>query len=111
MKTGKIIAEQRDIKGWSRSLLAEKADISHVMVGKYERGEAVPSLEVAKKIADALEVTLDYLAGEGSAAKLNKKNLQRLIELELLGDDKKEILYDLIDTYIRDAKTRMTYAA
>ena len=54
---------------------------------------------------------LDYLAGEESAKKLNKRNLQRLEELELLGPDKKQILYDLIDTYIRDAKTKITYAA
>jgi len=27
------------------------------MIGKYERGEAVPSIDAAKKIADALEVS------------------------------------------------------
>ncbi|MFC3198293.1 helix-turn-helix domain-containing protein [Parapedobacter deserti] len=32
------------------------------MIGKYERGEAVPSIE-AKKFADALEISLDYLVG------------------------------------------------
>jgi hypothetical protein len=31
--------------------------------------------------------------------------------LEHLEDDKKKTLYDLIDTYIRDAKGRKTYAA
>jgi len=39
------------------------------MVGKYERGDASPSIEVAKKIADALEVSLDYLVGEGVNSK------------------------------------------
>ena len=34
------------------------------MIGKCERGEAVPSIEVAKKMADALEVSMDYLVGE-----------------------------------------------
>ena len=31
------------------------------MIGKYERGEAVPSIDAAKKIADAREVSLDYI--------------------------------------------------
>jgi len=80
------------------------------MIGKYERDDAVPSLEVARKIADALDVSLDYLAGKDSAKKLNSQNLQRLAELELLGSEKKQVLYDLIDTYIRDAKVSMTYS-
>ena len=79
------------------------------MVGKYERGDATPSLEVAKKIADAFQVSLDFLCGEGINANFDKKNLQRLEELQLLDQDKQKTLYDLIDTYIRDAKTRLAY--
>jgi len=111
MEAGKTIAQLRDSKGWSQSELASKAGVSHVMVGKYERGDATPSLEVAKKIADVLEVSLDYLVGEATSARLDKKNLRRLEELELLDDDKRRVLYDLIDTYIRDAKTRQAYAS
>jgi len=33
-----------------------------------------------------------------------------LAELEQLGNEKKQVLYDLIDTYIRDAKARVAYA-
>ena len=110
MTTGKIISERREELGLSRSQLAKQSGSSHVMIGKYERGDAVPSLEVAKKIADALDVSLDYLAGEESAKKLNGKNLERLAELEQLESGKKQVLYDLIDTYIRDAKARVAYA-
>ncbi|MEM1405248.1 MAG: hypothetical protein AAGG59_00625 [Bacteroidota bacterium] len=41
----------------------------------------------------------------------DKKTLQRLQDLELLEDDKKKTLFDPIDTYIRDAKTRQAYAS
>ena len=81
------------------------------MIGKYERGEASPSIEAAKKIADAFGVSLDYLVGEGMNATFDKKTLQRLKDLEDLDDTKKQTLFDLIDTYIRDAKTRKTYLA
>lgn len=109
MNIGKIIADLRDQKGWSQTDLADKSEVSRVMIGKYERGEALPSIDAAKKIADALEVSLDYLVGEGINAHFDKKTLKRLEEIELLEDDKKKTLFDLIDTYIRDAKARAAY--
>jgi transcriptional regulator with XRE-family HTH domain len=111
MKTNKIISDTREAKGWNQSELADKSGVSRVMIGKYERGEAVPSIDAAKKIADALEVTLDYLVGEGINAKLDKKTVKRLNEIELLEDNKRNVLFDLIDTYIRDAKIRKAHAS
>ncbi len=110
MKIGKIITELRKSKNWSQNDLASKTDISQVMVGKYERDDAIPSIEVAKKIADAFEVSLDYLVGEGQNASFDKKTLQRIQDLELLEESKRKTLFDLIDTYIRDAKTRQAYS-
>lgn len=63
-----------------------------------------------KKIADALEVSLDYLIGEGINSKLDKKTLKRLEDLEMFEEDKTHTLFDLIDTYIRDFKARKAYA-
>jgi len=54
--------------------------------------------------------SLDFLTGEGIHSKLDKKTVKRLQEIELLEDDKKKTLLDLIDTYIRDAKARKAYA-
>jgi hypothetical protein len=48
--------------------------------------------------------------GEGINSKLDKQALKRLQDLELLEDDKKKTLFDLIDTYIRDAKARKAYS-
>lgn len=42
------------------------------MIAKYE-GEAVPSIDAAKKIADAFEMSMDYLVGEGINASFDKK--------------------------------------
>jgi len=110
MNTGKIISDARDAKGWNQSELADKSGVSRVMIGKYERGEAVPSIDAAKKIADALEVTLDFLVGEASNARLDKKTVNRLNDIQQLEDTKRNILFDLIDTYIRDAKIRKVHA-
>lgn len=110
MNTGKIIGDLREERKWSQTDLAEQSGVSRVMIGKYERGEAVPSIEAAKKMADAFEVSLDYLVGEGQNASFDKRTLQRLQEIEAMGNDRKAVLFDLIDTYIRDFKTRQTYA-
>lgn len=109
MNTGKIIADLREEKGWSQTELANQSTVSREMIGKYERGEAVPSIEAAKKIADAFGVSLDYLVGEGVNSKFDKKTLKRLQDLQLLDDEKRKTLFDLIDTYIRDAKTRKAF--
>lgn len=52
---------------------------------------------------------LYYLVGEGVNSKFDKRTLKRLQDLELLEEDKKKTLQDLIDTYIRDSKARQAY--
>jgi len=110
MKTDKIITELRKEKNWSQTDLADRSDVSRVMIGKYERGEAVPSIEAAKKIADAFGVSLDYLVGEGQNVHFDKKILKRISDIQGMSDEKKTTLFDLIDTYVRDDKAKQAYA-
>ncbi len=109
--TGKIIADLRKQRNWSQTDLANNSGVSREMIGKYERGEAVPSIEAAKKIADAFEVSLDYLVGEGMNASFDKKTLKRLQDIHKLDADIQEKLFFFIDTVIRDNKARKAYAS
>lgn len=111
MNTGKIITELRKQKAWSQNDLALKTGISQVMVGKYEREDAIPSIEVAKKIADAFEVSLDYLVGEGQNVSFDKKTVKRIQDIQKLDSNTQNILFNLIDTYLRDSKARQAYSA
>lgn len=111
MNTGKIITELRKQKAWSQNDLALKTGISQVMVGKYEREDAIPSIEVAKKIADAFEVSLDYLVGEGQNVSFDKKTVKRIQDIQKLDSNTQNILFNLIDTYLRDSKARKAYSA
>ncbi len=43
------MSQSRDKNNFSQSDLAEKSNVSRVMIGKYERGEAIPSIDAAKK--------------------------------------------------------------
>jgi len=109
MEISRIIVLLRDQSNWSQSNLSEKSGVSRVMIGKYERAEAVPSIEAAKKIADAFDVSLDYLVGEGQTAKFNKKTIKRIQEIETLNTNVKEKLFFLIDTVIRDTNAQKAY--
>lgn len=70
----------------------------------------MPSIEAAEKIADALEVYLDYLVGASSQTAFDKLTLDSLQELEQFEENKKKTLEDMIDIYIRDAKARREYS-
>jgi transcriptional regulator with XRE-family HTH domain len=111
MRTGEIISNLRKDRKWSQADLAEKTGISQVMVGKYERGDAAPSIEVAKNIADSFEVSLDYLVGKTTSISFDKKTLKRLEDLQAMEEGKRNTLFDLMDTYIRDSKARQAYAS
>ncbi len=78
------------------------------MIGRYERGEVMPSIEVAKKIADA-EVSLDYLAGHSNQTALDKQTLRLIHDIEELEPAVKDKLLFLANAVIRDAKTTKAY--
>lgn len=105
METGSIITSLRKEKDWSQTELATKSGVSCEMIGKYERGEAVPSIEAAKKIADAFEVSLDYLVGEGINSKFDKKTVKRLQDIEKLEAGDKEHVFAMLDAFL--AKNKM----
>lgn len=111
MNTGKTIATLRDQKRLSQADLADKSGVSRVMIGKYERGEAVPSIEFAKRIADAFEVSLDYLVGEGQNASFDKKTLQRINDIQKLDEETRDKLFFLIDNVIQNTKAKKALAS
>lgn len=104
-KTSKIIADLRKQKNWSQTELAAGSGVSREMIGKYERGEAVPSIDAAKKIADAFEVSMDYLVGEGVNSRFDKKTMNRLLDIEQLDAGDKEHVFAMLDAFL--AKNKM----
>ncbi len=95
---------------FSQAELAQTAGVSREIIGRYERNEASPCVDVAKKIADALEVSLDYLAGDSDKAVLDKQTLRLIYDIEELEPAVKDKLLFLANAIIRDAKTVKAYA-
>ncbi len=65
-----------------------------------------PSIETAKKLADALEVSLDYLVGDGELMILNKRTLKRLEDIENLPDEDRTHIFYTLDNLIKAAKLK-----
>ena len=80
------------------------------MIGKYEREDNSPSIEVIVKLAKAFDVSVDYLLGEGLNATYDKEMVKRLDELESLPEDEKKQVFQYMDLVIRDYKTKKAYA-
>ena len=86
---------------------------SGAIIGRYERGEMTPSIEVAKKLAEAFGVTLDSLVSqqEQSALVQDTTMIERIRAIgELSQDERGKLLY-VVDGLLRDARARRAYAS
>ncbi len=99
----------RKKKKLSQAALGKMISTSGDVVGRYERGDIKPSIDVVVKIADALEVSIDYLIGK-SKLELDKEALARLERISKLSEENKNFLYNMIDMALRDFKTKNAYS-
>lgn len=106
---GDKITALRKQKNISQGDLAKTVGVFREIIGRYERNEALPSIEVAAKIADALEVSLDYLAGNSNVV-LEKNIVKRITDIQQLPADDKAHLFALMDAFLRDHKAKTAYA-
>jgi transcriptional regulator with XRE-family HTH domain len=88
---------------WSQSNLA-KSGVCGEMIGRGERDEAILSIEVAKKIADTFEVSLDYLIDENAMPTFDKKTVNRLKDIQHLNEEDKKHVFALLDAFLARTK-------
>jgi transcriptional regulator with XRE-family HTH domain len=105
----KIIALRKQLK-WSQDDLAKKIGTSAPIIGRYEREEINPSIDVAAKIADALNVTVDYLIGQSDHMIMDKNLMRRMEDIEALPNEEKDKVYYFIDMALAYNKTKKPFA-
>ncbi|MBB5647908.1 helix-turn-helix domain-containing protein [Pedobacter cryoconitis] len=106
---GSKIMELRKRKAWLQGDLAKAVEASRDIIGKYKRNENSPSVEMALKQARVFDISVDYLLGEGKHAAYDKDTLKRLEDIQVLDQDTRLILFNIIDTFLRNAKARKAY--
>jgi transcriptional regulator with XRE-family HTH domain len=110
VKFGDRVTQARKEKGLSREELAELIGTSAPIVGRYERGDMMPSIEIATKISEAVGVSLDFLVGKSSLLVKDKNMLERLEDIAKLPSAKQSELFNVMDAYLRDYRTSKAYA-
>ena len=109
MSFGSRLLEARKRKGLSQEDMARHLGTKGPAIGRYERDEMKPSIEVAAKMASYLDVSLDYLVGAADE-QLDKITLKRVLEIQRLPADIQEKVFYFIDMSIRDAKAKQVYS-
>lgn len=69
-----------------------------------------PLIEVVVNIAKVLEVSLDYLVRQ-TALEIDQQTLLRLEDIASLPEEEKHIGFRVVDSLLRDFKTRKVYAS
>jgi len=99
MLFGDRLTDIRKKKKISQDELAKKIGVHAPVIGRYERGEVKPSIEVAMNIAEALDVSLDYLVGS-TDSQLEKNIINRIQNIQKLTDEDKGHLFALMDAFL-----------
>ena len=115
-KLGDRIIELRKAKAWSQTQLAEKVGVSYAQIGRYETKDSQPPAQVLKKIAEALDTTVDFLLNgnteDKAKASLNDAEVIRYFkEVDNLPVEDKSALLRVISGFLRDVKPKQAYAS
>ena len=95
----------REAKNLTKQKLGEVVGVHHSQIGRYEKGEASPAAEVLKKMANALDVSTDYLMN-GTTSDLAAENIQdktlinQFNRITELSTENKIVVSKLIDAFL-----------
>ncbi len=109
MLFGERLALVRKKKKVSQDDLAKAIGVHAPVIGRYEHNEVKPSVDVATKMAEALNVSLDYLVWlveDELDNSITKKNLS----IQSLNEEDKTMVFKTIDALLRDANAKKAYA-
>jgi transcriptional regulator with XRE-family HTH domain len=110
MTFGERVSIARKTRNWTQTQLAEAVGTSRDLIGRYERDDIKPSIEVAAKIADALSSSLDYLVRDKQIKEVDNKYMPEqfaplLIKLNKLSQADVAHVFAVVDAFI--AKTKL----
>ena len=104
VELGKRIKLLRSEKSISQEELAKKIGVHTNHLSRYERDLTSPSIDVVIKMADALDVSIDFLIFGDMKPELSDRDLVSLFgKVELLTDRQKETVKDFLSAFVLKA--------
>lgn len=105
MSFGKRLVIARKKKKLTQDDLAAALNTKAPVIGRYERDEMKPSIEAATKLAQLLEVSLDWLVGT-TDAELDTVTINRIQDINKLSQKDKELVFEFLDSFISNRKIK-----
>jgi transcriptional regulator with XRE-family HTH domain len=107
MTFGERLILVRKRKSLNQADVGKKVGINGDAYGRYERNEVRPTIEMAVKIAEALEVSLDYLVGKTDML-LDNETLRRIQDVSKMPLEEQKHVYAFLDAFIAKLKMQGT---
>jgi transcriptional regulator with XRE-family HTH domain len=85
------LKKAREVRGWSQAELGEKAAMPGSSIAHFETGTRKPSFESLRRMANALEITTDYLLGRVDSPDLAQAGDPLFRDIGKLSGDDREI--------------------
>ncbi len=109
MNFGQKLKLLRKENGWSQDKLSERISVDGRQISRYENNKITPSAEVIIKIAQAFNVSIDYLLLDNAPKTPIKFSDEKLIEkfksIDDMSEEDKESLIHIIDAI--EAKNKL----
>ena len=102
---GKRLAEVRKDKKISQDEMGKLVGVHGAVIGRYERDEVKPSIEMATQLAQVLEVSLDYLVGNTDVL-LERGIVSRILDIQRLKETDRDHVFALLDAFIKQTKLK-----
>lgn len=109
MGFGTRLLETRKKRGFSQAELADLLNTKPPVIGRYEREESTPSVDVALRLAKILGVSLDYLVGN-TDLEFDELALKRMEDISKMPSKDRSFILRTVDALIRDLKAQKAYA-
>jgi transcriptional regulator with XRE-family HTH domain len=109
MTFGQKLIEARKSKGFSQEQLGNMIDVDKRIISRYETDKTIPSIDVAKKMANAIQISLDYLTELDYSLYIHDEEMTKLLKgYDKLKDEDKNTINKIIKAFSFYSKVQET---
>jgi transcriptional regulator with XRE-family HTH domain len=102
------LAETRKERGLTQEALGESVGLTKLQIYRYEKGTSQPTLDVLKKIAVTLHVSLDELVFDATERDPTEDLKLRFELIQGMSEEDQKTIKSLLDGMILKHQTKMT---
>jgi transcriptional regulator with XRE-family HTH domain len=112
LSLGENIYKLRRERKWSQDKLGKMVKIDGRQICRYEKENSVPSAETLRKLAEAFEVTVDYLLSANSDSEFERPQIKDpelfdfFREIDQMGAKERSAIKFVLETFVNNSRAR-----